>query len=163
MRDMDMMEVHPSAGGQGFCYQYFCESAMTEAIKEVSHLLCLAHFTDPARAGSAERQPLFSELITCFKKAEAGVSYFPFREQIAMFLRVRATCSFAFTFCTRWYQEYTRGRLAVTLACRDKRPGIRSALGCMWLKCDIAWLERGWLCPESLDWHLWNRTRGTHQ
>ena len=77
----------------------------------VSPSLCLAHISHPEREGSALSQPYFSQLIQTFKDAEGYVSYLPVREQIGMFLQVRATCSFALTFCTSWYQEHVRRRM----------------------------------------------------
>ena len=71
-----------------------------EEIILVSHSLFLAHISNPEREGSALSQSYFSQLIQTFKDAEGYVSYLPVREQIGMFLQVRATCRFAFTFCT---------------------------------------------------------------
>ena len=90
-----------------------------------SHSLCLERISDPEREGSAPRQPYFSQLIQTFKDAEGYVSYLPVREQIGMFLQVRATCSFALTFCTSWYQERVRRRmLAVIHDLREWPPGV---------------------------------------
>ena len=57
----------------------------------VSLSLCLANISHPEREGSALSQPYFSQLIQTFKDAEGYVSYLPVREQIGMFLQVRAT------------------------------------------------------------------------
>ena len=146
------IESYPSVGGRGFCYQYFYEETSTEDIMLVSHSLCLAHISDPEREGSALSQPYFSQLIQIFKDAEGYVSYLPVREQIGMFLQVRATCSFALTFCTSWYQEHVRRRaLAVTRVLRElsRHARLQLSLGCVCSGCDLVWLVRGWQCPAT--------------
>ena len=146
------IESYPTTGGRGFCYQYFYEETSTEDIMLVSHSLCLAHISHPEREGSALRQPYFSQLIQTFKDAEGYVSYLPVREQIGMFLQVRATCSFALTFCTSWYQEHARRRvLAVMRGLRElsNHARIQLSLGCQCSGCHLVRLVRGWQCPAT--------------
>ena len=141
------IETYLSAGGRGVCHQYFYEETSTQDIMRVSHSLCLAHISDPEREGSALSQPYFSQLIQTFKDAEGYVSYLPVREQIGMFLQVRATCSFALTFCTSWYQEHVRRRvLAVMRVLRklSRHARLQLSLGCVCSGCDLVWLVRGW-------------------
>ena len=139
----------------GFCYQYFYEGTSTQDIMLVSHSLCLAHISDPGREGSsALRQLYFGQLIQTFKNADADTygSYLPVREQIGMFLEVRATCSFALTFCTSWYHENVRRRTLAVSCVRgavSRRIGARLVLGCVCSGCELVWLRRGWQCPAT--------------
>ena len=121
-----------------------------------SHSLCLAHVSDPERYGPATwSQAYFGQLIQTFKDADTKPyhpSYLPVREQIGMFLEVRATCSFALTFCTSWYHENVRRRtLAVTCVrgAVSRRIGARLVLGCVCSGCELVWLRCGWQCPAT--------------
>ena len=105
--------------------------------------------SDPEREGSALRQPYFSQLIQTFKDAEGYVSYLPLREQIGMFLQVRATCSFALTFCTSWYQDHVRRRVLAIVRVLRELSRIQVGLGCVCSGCDLIWLVRGWQCPAT--------------
>ena len=150
------MMVIASPGG-GFSYLYFDEETTEEDILMISHSLCLAHLpaglTHPGRA-----QPLFSMVASIYKDVEqAGCSYLYQREQVGMFLRVRATCRFALSYFSSWYQDRVKYDVRAVVRLREAWHRLerqlerqRTALGCICSECPIVWLEAGWMCPAAL-------------
>ena len=101
------MMVIATPGG-GFIYRYFNEETEEEHKLMISHSLCLAHLpaglSHPGRA-----QPTFAMVASIYKDVEqSGCPYLYQREQVGMFLRVRATCRFALSYCSSWYQDIVK-------------------------------------------------------
>jgi hypothetical protein len=144
------IDAYLSNGGKGCYFNYFWQEKSAEDVLAASHTVCLAHISDPQKE-SALIQLQFSKLIQTFKEAEGKKSYLPVIEQTGMFLQVRATCSFALTFCTEWYLEHaTRRMWAVTRVLRemDEDSKFLLPMGCVCDACDEERLEFGCMCPD---------------
>ena len=144
--------VMASPGG-GFIFIYFHEETVFEDILQISHILCLAHLpaghTHPGLA-----QPLFIIIASIYKDVErSSCPYLHQREQVGMFLRVRATCRFSLSYCSSWYQETVKDAVRTIIYLRESQNRLerqREALGCICKTCCIVWLERSWICPACV-------------
>ena len=151
-----LMMVIATPGG-GFIYRYFNEETEEEHILMISHSLCLAHLpaglSHPGRA-----QPTFAMVASIYKDVEqSGCPYLYQREQVGMFLRVRATCRFALSYCSSWYQDRVKFDVRAVVSLREVQNRLkreverqRTALGCVCDDCPIVWLQAGWMCPATL-------------
>ena len=152
-----LMRVIATPGG-GFIYEYFDEETELEHILQMSHSLCLAHLpaglSHPGRA-----QPTFAMVASIYKDVEQSdrLPYLYVLERVGIFLRVRATCRFALSYCSSWYQDIVKFGVRGHISLREvqnrlKREAERqcTALGCDCFDCPIEWLQAGWMCPATL-------------
>ena len=122
-------------------------------ILQSSHSLCLAHLPQ-ALHDSAVEQPLFSSIASIYKDVErSSRPYLDQREQVGLFLKVRATCRFSRYYCSSWYQETVRREVKKIVSVRLFHKHVlllQERLGCVCKTCKVVWLRRGWICPDRV-------------
>ena len=136
--------------GSGCIFSYFRETTMFADILQISHSLCLAHLPQGLHDPAVE-QPLFNSIASTYRDVEGFRRlYLHQREQVGMFLKVRATCRFSLYYCSSWYQEIVRREVRKIVSFRLFHKQVlllQEALGCVCKTCKVVWLRRGWICP----------------
>ena len=143
------MSTYRSALGNGLVHDLFHASTSYDDILMISHSLCLTHLGRAMRDNERD-QHLFLSLLQIYKNVEGGISYFPKREQVGVFLITRITCRAALTNCSKWYSEVVGNEIGLLVARRSRRAHgceSRRAHGCECDHCDVSWLQDGWQCP----------------
>ena len=96
-------------------------------ILQSSHSLCLAHLPQ-ALHDSAVEQPLFSSIASTYRDVErSSRPYLGQREQVGLFLKVRATCRFSLYYCSSWYQETVRREVKKIVSVQDMQSCVVKA------------------------------------
>ena len=127
-----------SPGGSGFRNFYFDTDTTDVALLLVAHSLALIH-VHPSAIVSHQSAPKFGFLVDMFR-TNGGVDWFPFREQLNLFLVVRRTSRQNLIFVSRWDMDeieqvvvYALGAQLVNRLIRVRREAVLVNLGCVCL------------------------------
>jgi hypothetical protein len=117
--------------GSGCIFSYFRETTMFTDILQISHSLCLAHLPQGLHDPAVE-QPLFNSIASTCRDVEGSRRlYLDQREQVGMFLKVRATCRFSLYYCSSWYHLFPSVPQAGATTARGSRLCLQDMQSCV--------------------------------